>query len=86
MKACEIGTEVSWLPLLCIQKGVMYEEYMHKPEVITAIEKDLLKSKGCSLLYDTSTIPSVKVVCLNCVCRAGVTMCDWIIWGCNLNQ
>ena len=44
MKACEIGTEVSWLPLLCIQKGVMYEGYMHKPEVITAIEKDLLNS------------------------------------------
>ena len=43
-KACEIGTEVSWLPLLCMQKGVMYEGYMHKPEVITAIEKDLLNS------------------------------------------
>ena len=44
MKACKLGSEVSWLHLLCIQKGVLYEGYMHKPEVITAIEKDLLNS------------------------------------------
>jgi len=46
------GTEVSWLPLLCIQKGVMYEGYMHKPEVITAIEKDLLNSTFLFKLYN----------------------------------
>ena len=52
MKACEIGTEVSWLPLLCIQKGVMYEGYMHKPQVMTAIEKDLLNSTFLFKLYN----------------------------------
>ena len=44
MKACELGSEVSWLPLLCIQKGVQYEGFMRKPELLPVIETDLLQS------------------------------------------
>ena len=47
IKACELGTEVSWLPLTCVLKGVLYEGYMKNPELSANIQADLLQSKGC---------------------------------------
>ena len=46
LKVCKLGSEVSWLPLTCVQKGVLYEGYMHNSAVTAKIETDLIQSKG----------------------------------------
>ena len=77
MKACKLGSEVSWLPLLCIQKGVLYEGYMHKPQLMPAIEKDLLNSRVYLIVQPSCHKHNVIVVCLHLLFRAGVTTRGW---------
>ena len=76
LKACELGSELSWLPRLCVQKGVQYEGYTHTPALASKIRADLLESK---VLYFRMPLVSdtVKVVPLNCDCRAGSTTSCW---------
>jgi len=50
MKVCELASEVSWLPLTCIQKGVVYEGFSHNPAHTAKIQTDLLQSKRCMYL------------------------------------
>ena len=49
MKVCEIGMEGSWLPSVCVQKGIQYEGYMLKPQYAPKIQEELYSSKPISL-------------------------------------
>ena len=40
-KACELAAELSWLPLTCVQKGVLYEGYLHNPALKAKMDTDL---------------------------------------------
>jgi hypothetical protein len=59
MKVCEIGVEGSWLPSVCVQKGIQYEGYMLKPHFAPKIQEELYSSKPISL----------ELVLLNCLMK-----------------
>ena len=50
LKVSELGSELSWLPLTCIQKGVVYEGFSHNPAHTAKIQTDLIQSKRCIYL------------------------------------
>ena len=85
MKACELGSEVSWLPLTYVQKGVLCEGYMHNPTLTAKIETDLIQSKGCVFFDGTCYQHILKLVSLKYLCRDdNALLADWSIWGSKL--
>ena len=46
VKIAELGCELSFLGLVCIARGIMYEGYMHSPVHCDKIQKDISHSKS----------------------------------------